>query len=419
MIAPLCLALLLSAPTAVAADDPPKAAGSVEEALDRAKSLTDKEEWAEAVAAYRKILRDQPEHGRAPEARFWAGFGLVKLGDHAAAVELLEPFRTALAGDKWADDAMLQLGHGYKALGDADKALEAWDRQVEAYRDSVWRVEVMNQTIDLLFHVKKDLPACLARCERMVGEIEDRETTTEARYLGAYCLNALRRFDESERWAAGRFDPETPIEEAWRSVLKIQRDLLDGRADAALKGVDALPTTYPDLDQDDRVDLLTRLAFVLRFNGRVDRARLLLMDELKRPLHRSEDDANWLFDQLAEVVGDGPEAGLEGALTELIGHETTPVVVRAVARDRLVRKLRDEDAAGKAEELLRKAVADDPAEFGRFRAATGLADLLAEAKGDRPGALRVLKDLEPTLKRRDLAHKLREAARSLETPPPG
>ena len=64
----------------------------------------------------------------AAEARFWIGFSLVKSDEFEEAIRELEPFESTLAQDKWADDALLQLGHAYRGHDDDNKALAVWKR---------------------------------------------------------------------------------------------------------------------------------------------------------------------------------------------------------------------------------------------------------------------------------------------------
>ena len=143
----------------------------------------------------------------------------MKLGENEEAVEILNPFTDALAGDKWADDALLQIGKAFRGLGKESDALATWKRHLQRYPQSVWRTEVTLGMIDLLFYHATDLTACLSYCRQLTQEVQDRDSTTEARYLGAYCLNALRKFDDSVAWADRLFDPESPLEEAWRRLL--------------------------------------------------------------------------------------------------------------------------------------------------------------------------------------------------------
>jgi tetratricopeptide (TPR) repeat protein len=411
----LLLALVLVLPgfaraEGLKADDP----------LAEAKALRDKEEWAEAGAKFRESLEKQPAGPAAPEARFWAGFCLEKLGEHKEAVEILGPFEAALSDDTWADDALLQLGQAYLGEGDPAKARAAWERQIARYPDSVWRLEVMLKAVDLEFNHLEDFTACLAACERLVAAFPDREGTAEARYDGAYGLKVLRRFADSERWAEKNFDPESPLEEAWRRVLGAQSDLLRGRDVAALATIASLDGDFPDLDQDARQDLKLRTTHMLRYNGRADRARQLLLDELGRSAGRPEDEVSSLLDELAEIFGDDRRADFLEALARLSDDPAAPLVVRVASRARRARSLIDSGEVEPAIELLRRAIEKDAVEYARVRAALDLAEVLAEDRDDRPGASKVLADLLPAIGRRDLAHQVRDAIEKYraEGPPP-
>ena len=405
--------------TTFAAADPPggPTAARPADPLAEARALTDRESWEEAAAKFRAFLDKSPDSPLASEARFWTGYCLEKLEDYDRCVDVLKPFMTTLAADTWADDALLKLGAAYRGLDRDQEALAVWKRQIEKYPDSVWRTEVYLNIIDVLFHDANDLVECLAYCERVTKEVHDRESTGEARYLGAYCLNALRRFDESKAWADRFFDPESPLEEAWRRLLAAQRDLLGGRPEAALASVDALDDDFPDLDHDARQDLLVRTCYVLRFNGRADRARGLLLEELRNSAGRPEDEIDSLVDELSDLFGEDRRPDYFDALKKLGDAPETPLVVRVVARERRAQALREVDAA-LAESSLRDAVRGEPTEYGRVRAAKQLSEILAHDRDDRPAAARVLEDLLPRLKRRDLIHQVRTAADELRAPKP-
>jgi tetratricopeptide (TPR) repeat protein len=379
--------------------------------------LTDHAKWAEAAEKFRAFLDKNPDSPLATEARFWTGFCLEKLEEYARCVEVLRPFLTSLAGDTWADDALLKLGAAHHGLGQEQEALTVWKRQIEKYPGSVWRTEVYLNIIDVLFHHANNLVECLGYCERVTTEVADRGSTSEARYLGAYCLNALRRFEDSEAWADRLFDPESPLEEAWRRLLAAQRDLLRGRLEAALASVDALANDFPDLDHDARNDLLVRTCYVLRFNGRADRARQLLLEELRMSSGRTEDEVASLLDELSETFGEDRRSDYFATLKSLGEPKGAPLVVRVIARERRVEALREVDA-DLAESSLREALRDEPTEYGRVRAARQLAEILAQVRDDRRAAARVLEDLLPKLKRRDLIHQVRNAIEELRAPKP-
>jgi tetratricopeptide (TPR) repeat protein len=420
-IAILGLALWLGAlPAQAPPDDLPAAKTSPkDDPLVDARKATDREDWDEATQKFRAFLDAHPSAPQAPEARFWAGFCLVKLGENEEAVEILNPFGDALAGDKWADDALLQIGKALRGLDKESDALAVWKRHLEKYPRSVWRTEVTRGIIDLLFDQATDLPACLSYCRQLTEEVQDRDSTTEARYLGAYCLNALRKFDESEAWADRLFDPESPLEEAWRRLLGVQRDLLRGQVDAALGAMGSLATDFPDLDQEGRDDLLLKTTYVLRSNGKADRARELLLAELRVSAGRSEDQVESLLDELEAVFGDDRRADFLTALGHLSGDRKAPVVVRVLARDRHAEALTDDDHPKEAEAMLREALAAESAEFARCRAALKLAEILADDLDKRDDAAKLLDQIRTTLKRRDLINELREASDRYRKPAEG
>lgn len=410
LISSLALTLCLGAlPGVCSTEDPPASSTPKDDPLVDARSATDREDWEEAAQKFRAFLDAHPDAPEAPEARFWAGFCLVKQGENEEAVELLKPFTEALARDKWADDALLQVGRAYQALGNENEALAAWKLHLQKYPKSVWRTETTLAVIDVLFHNTGDLAACLSYCRQLTQEVQDRDSTTEARYLGAYCLNALQKYDESEAWAERLFDPESPLEEAWRRLLSAQRDLLRGKVDPAVLAIDSLAADFPDLDEEGRQDLLLKTAYILRNNGRADRARELIQAEILLSAGRPEDQVGSLFDELEKTFGDDHRADFQSALTQLSGDRKAPVLVRVVARDRHAEVIRSEHPE-KAASLLREPLTNETAEFPRCRAALKLAEILA-AELEKPGdAVKLLDEVLSNLHRRDLIHEVREAA---------
>src|SRR5262249_27588716 len=153
-----------------------------------------------------------------------------------------------LAQDKWADDALLQLGRAHQRNGASDPALAAWKRLVEKYPDSVWRIEAELSIADELFNARNDYGACLSYCEAVVKESVPFAAITEARYVGAYCLNALGRRDDADRWMDRWFAPDVAIEAAWRGVINAQRALNRGNATEAFAIIASLYADYPDID---------------------------------------------------------------------------------------------------------------------------------------------------------------------------
>ena len=196
---------------------------------------------------------------------------------------------------------MLQLGHAYRGNDQNDRALAAWKRLEEKYADSVWRTEAALQIIDVLYTIK-DYAACLPYCERVVGEAADFAGITEARYIGAYCLTALSRYDEADRWMDRWFSADDAIEAGWRRVLYAQRELRQGRVNQTFTAIEALDADFPDLDRDDRHDLTLRAASMLNRENQAGRARELLIAALKQSAGHSEENIDALLDQLEEAV---------------------------------------------------------------------------------------------------------------------
>jgi tetratricopeptide (TPR) repeat protein len=390
-------------------------APAADELFAQAKALSAHEEWEDAVARFREFLGKHAGDPRASEARFWIGFSLVKSDEFGEAVSELQGFEQGLANDKWADDALLQLGHAYRGLDDNGRALGAWKLLLEKHADSVWRTEAALQIIDLLFHAEKDYAACLPYCERLTRETTDFGSITEARYAGAYCLNALGRYDEAGRWTDRWFTPDSAVEAGWRRLLLAQRDLRQGRADEAFKSLDSLDTDFPDLDRGDRLDLTLRAATMLSRENQIGRARGLLVAAIKDSAGNSEEDITALLDQVAEtVVGD---RAFRDALERLAGDPTLPLMARVAVRSRQVEALREEEHPDQAESLLRDALAKEKAEYARFRAATLLAELLNEDQDDRTEAMKVLNEVLPVLRRNDLVHQVRDAIKELQSSP--
>ncbi len=376
--------------------------------LAEAKQLTDREDWGNAVEKFRAFLDEHPNDSKATEARFWAGYCLVKMGENDEAEELLRPFESTLAEDTWADDALLHLGRAYQAQEKREEALAAWKRSLEKYPDSVWRTEVNLELIYVLFHEKHDWASCFSYCERVVKDVEDRETTAEARYAGAYCLNALQRFEEAARWEEKWFDPESALEEAWRRLLDIQSELVKGKGESALGAVGSLDADFPDLDNDDRSDLLTRACQMLRFNGQSTRARDLMLTELRRSAVRSEDEVSTFLDELSEIFGQDQRLDYRSALADLSENHETPLMVRVIARDRHADSLREADQPQQAEAALREVLTKETTEFARVRCYLKLAEILADDQEDRKSAIKLLESLLPKLNRHDLSRQVRE-----------
>ena len=386
--------------------DPP-ASTEAGDPMAVARVLATREDWPEAVEAFRGFLRHHPDAPEAPEARFWVGFCRVKLGEDEAAIEALRPFESTLADDKWADDALLHLGHAYRDHDERDLAVAAWKRLRDKYPDSVWRGEATVQIIEVLFQGAGDYAACFPYCERLVEESTDSDATARARFAGAYCLGELKRFDDAERWEGRWLDRGDAHEEALRRVLAAQRDLIRGKVEAAVSALTGLDGEFPDLDEGSHLDALLQATGVLCKHGKADKAREMLRNELKRPSKHAGDDFDSILDRLEEAYGKDRQSSFLNTLNTLANDGSVPMVARVALRERQAQALCRDGKADRAGELLRETLNREPAEFARVKAALKLADILANDRNDPPGAIKVLDELLPKLKRRDFAHEVR------------
>ena len=271
-------------------------------------------------------------------------------------------------------------------------------------------------------------PGSLAAAERVVAEFPDRESTTEARYAGAYCLNVLRRFADAEAWIEKHFDPENPLEEAWRRVLGGQRDLLKGKVEQALDAVGSLDKDFPDprpgcssgsQAPDHAHAPLQRPG---RSSPPASPRRAGPLDRPPRGRGSTRSSTNFRKSSATTVGLISPPRSQGWSRTP-----ASPLIVRVAARERRARHLIEDNEIEPTVELLRLAIEKDPVEYARVRAALTLAEILCEPAEDEEGhvkrvrranaadAAKVLADILPTIGRRDLAHQVRKAAEKYQT----
>ena len=153
-----------------------------------------------------------------------------------------------------------------------------------------------------------------------------------------------------------------------------------------------------------------KTTFILRNNGRADRARELLQAQFLLSSGEPEDQVESLLDELEAAFGDDRRADFLTALGRLSRDRKAPVVVRVSTRDRHTQALRDDEHPKEAEAMLSEALAAETAEFPRCRAAMKLAEILADDFEKPDDAVKLLDQLRLNLKRRDLINKLREAS---------
>jgi tetratricopeptide (TPR) repeat protein len=297
-----------------------------------------------------------------------------------------------------------------------DRALAAWKRLLEKFPASAWRTEAATQIIDVLY-AARDYAACLPYCERAVKEPADFAGTTEARYVGAYCLGALSRYDEADQWMDRYFSKSDAHEAGWRRIIGAQRELRTGHVDQAISGIEAIDADFPDLSRESRLDLTLRAATMLTRENQAGRAREILTTALAHSAGHSEEDVETLLDHLEEAASGGET--FPAMLRRLAADLSLPLMARLLVRERQVGQLREDDHAEEAETLLREALASEKTEYARFRVAALLADVLTEDREDRAAASKVLSELLPGLKRPDLANRVRAAIKPLQAPNEG
>jgi tetratricopeptide (TPR) repeat protein len=159
-IASLALTLwLVALPAHPSLDEPPQAKSTPkDDPLVDARKATDREDWDEAAAKFRAFLDGHPNAPEAPEARFWAGFCLVKLGEHEEAVEVLNPF----TDDRRAEflTALGQLSGDMKAP--VVVRVSARDRRTQALSDDEHPEEAEAMLREALAAETAEFPRCRA-----------------------------------------------------------------------------------------------------------------------------------------------------------------------------------------------------------------------------------------------------------------
>jgi hypothetical protein len=212
-----------------------------------------------------------------------------------------------------------------------------------------------------------------------------------------------------------RYISKTDAREAgWRRILSAQRELRTGHVDQAVAGIEATDADFPDLGHESRLDLTLRAASMLTRENQAGRARQILLAALAHSSGHSDEDVDALLDQLREAASGGES--FPAILSRLAADASLPLIARLVVRERQVDELLEADHAEDAETLLREALATEKTEYARFRVAERLAEVLTEDREDQAGAVKLLDDLLPGLKRSDLANRVRAVIKLLQVP---
>jgi TolA-binding protein len=139
----LCLAALPLARSPARAEEEPD-----REALllfNTASHFYRQKNWKDAASSFSDFLKRFPQHKDAGEARFAAGYCLNRLGDHAAAVEMLRVASREVEAT-WAADACFYLGRSLEALGlDPKASSEDRRRRLEEAAESYGRAAGLHE----------------------------------------------------------------------------------------------------------------------------------------------------------------------------------------------------------------------------------------------------------------------------------
>ena len=382
-----------------------------------------REDWTAAAEAFREFLRRHPDSDQAPEARFWAGYSLVREGDGENAIKLLRPFEALLAENKWADDALLNLGTAYEYTDELDLAIAAWKRLLKKYTQSVWRAESMRNLIYVLFYRTRNYEACQRWCAKFLSEFREDDAAEELSMLGARCLITLRRFDEAEQWIKQWMNGGATREEVLRRILEIQKNLVRGQAESAFKRIAALENDFPDVNRDAWIEWMIELANILRDHGQKPRARELLKSLLLKMNDRDSEAATWVLNAFAETFSveddeedDESTRQVVDALEQLV-TEMQSAAVRVEIRLLQSEWLDGGESPNGAVELLRRALKEPLPAFARCRLILRLSEQLAD--NDQVAAARaaVQKELA-SVERGDLVKQLQSRLDELESPAP-
>ncbi|MGC4114265.1 MAG: hypothetical protein QM765_06535 [Myxococcales bacterium] len=104
--------------------------------FDKGKNAHRREDWKTASAELRRYLALSPDGGDAVQASYLAGTALYNLKDWNGCVPMLERYTQQGRGQKGADYAYLLLGQALEALGQPDKAMDAYRKGVIEYPGS-------------------------------------------------------------------------------------------------------------------------------------------------------------------------------------------------------------------------------------------------------------------------------------------
>jgi soluble lytic murein transglycosylase len=91
---------------------------------------------SEAAVVLERMIRENGQEGRGPEALNWLGKAYSRIGDRDKAVRTYLKIVTSYPGSEWADDALYLIGNAYREANDRENALKFYGRLAEEFPES-------------------------------------------------------------------------------------------------------------------------------------------------------------------------------------------------------------------------------------------------------------------------------------------
>ena len=117
--------------------------------FELANALYSDEKYDEALKAFEKFLKENPDHLLAPSAAEAVGYCGESLGRWDDAIRTYEGLIESAPAGPAAARANFRLGHCREKLADKEKAIEAYERVVELAPMTLW-ADYANQRLESL-----------------------------------------------------------------------------------------------------------------------------------------------------------------------------------------------------------------------------------------------------------------------------
>jgi len=266
-----------------------KGFAAADQALARqAYCLARLERFAEAGAAYARLVTAFPQSPLAAEATLSAGRCYYRADDAEAARRWLEramklPGESAAEAAHWLCRLLLKKGQPAEAAQIAAKAQAAAST-------SPFAAQLALDEADALFEVPGKQPQALERYLRFAREYPQHELAAQALYHAAYTALSLKRYDEALRHAQAveSRDAKQPLA-AEAGYVAAEALVQLGRYDDAAGKLRSLLERFPD--HPERVNWQLRsglVAYLQKDHARTLQILAPLVGELKDPSQRAE-----------------------------------------------------------------------------------------------------------------------------------